>query len=129
MLPAKSEERLKGVHPDLVKVIHSASSGPIGFIVTEGVRDLQRQKQLVKEGKSQTLHSRHLLGTDGFGHAADLAVVGKSGEITWDFAEYVKLALQVKAAAKAAGVGIIWGGDWRTLKDGPHFELTSAAYP
>lgn len=129
MLTVRSEENLKGVHPDLVKVIHSASSGPVGFIVTEGVRSLQRQKQMVREGKSQTLHSRHLLGTDGFGHAVDLAVMTKAGEITWDFAEYEKLAAQVKAAAKAAGVGVVWGGDWKSLKDGPHFELTSVAYP
>ncbi|EFH3940909.1 TPA: M15 family metallopeptidase, partial [Escherichia coli] len=22
-----------------------------------------------------------------------------------------------------------WGGDWKTLKDGPHFQLPHGAYP
>jgi peptidoglycan L-alanyl-D-glutamate endopeptidase CwlK len=130
MLPAKSQEKLKGVHPDLIKVINSASSGPVQFIVTEGVRDLRRQKQLVAEGKSRTLHSRHLVGTDGYAHAVDLAVLQKDGvSVTWDFPEYEKLAAQVKTAAKAAGVGIVWGGDWKSFRDGPHFELTASSYP
>jgi peptidoglycan L-alanyl-D-glutamate endopeptidase CwlK len=26
-------------------------------------------------------------------------------------------------------VPIVWGGDWRTFKDGPHFELDRRKYP
>jgi peptidoglycan L-alanyl-D-glutamate endopeptidase CwlK len=35
----------------------------------------------------------------------------------------------MKDAAKQEGVNIVWGGDWRTFKDGPHFELTRKDYP
>jgi peptidoglycan L-alanyl-D-glutamate endopeptidase CwlK len=35
----------------------------------------------------------------------------------------------MKAAAKELGVSIVWGGDWRTFKDGPHFELDRKFYP
>ena len=27
------------------------------------------------------------------------------------------------------GVPIEWGGDWRTFKDGPHFQLPWGKYP
>jgi peptidoglycan L-alanyl-D-glutamate endopeptidase CwlK len=35
----------------------------------------------------------------------------------------------MKAAAKELGVAITWGGDWVSFKDGPHWELSRAAYP
>jgi peptidoglycan L-alanyl-D-glutamate endopeptidase CwlK len=35
----------------------------------------------------------------------------------------------VKAAAVREGVPIVWGGDWKSLRDGPHFELERKAYP
>jgi peptidoglycan LD-endopeptidase CwlK len=129
VLPDKSEEKLRGVHPDLVKVVREASNLPgVRFIVTEGVRTLVRQKELYKEGKTRTLASRHLVAANGYAHAVDLAVM-KGDAVTWDFAEYEKLAEKVKTAAKAAGVGIVWGGDWVTFRDGPHFELSKVKYP
>ncbi|WP_049613866.1 M15 family metallopeptidase, partial [Yersinia pekkanenii] len=30
---------------------------------------------------------------------------------------------------KDVGVPIEWGGDWKTLKDGPHFQLPHKEYP
>lgn len=35
----------------------------------------------------------------------------------------------MKAAAKELGVLIVWGGDWTSFRDGPHFELDRKAYP
>jgi peptidoglycan L-alanyl-D-glutamate endopeptidase CwlK len=50
------------------------------------------------------------------------------GEVRWDWPLYAKLAGAMKAAAKEVGVPLEWGGDWK-MKDGPHFQLTWAAYP
>ncbi|RYD61794.1 MAG: M15 family peptidase, partial [Verrucomicrobiaceae bacterium] len=67
-LSAESLEKLKGVHPDLVKVVKRAIElTTIDFKVGEGVRTPARQKKLVAEGKSKTLNSRHIPGKDGFG--------------------------------------------------------------
>lgn len=120
----RSQLRLMGVHADLVKVVHRAfelSTNP--FIVTEGLRTLERQKLLVAKGASQTLDSRHLTG-----HAVDLAVM-VDGEVRWDWPLYRKLGDTMKAAAKELSVPIVWGGDWKTFADGPHFELDRKAYP
>ena len=35
----------------------------------------------------------------------------------------------MKAAAKKEGVLLEWGGDWKTFKDGPHFQLPWVQYP
>ncbi len=46
-LNARSRDRLKGVHPDLVGVVEQAAEiAPGSFIVTEGLRTPERQYQL-----------------------------------------------------------------------------------
>ena len=123
-LGPRSKQRLKGVHPDLVKVVERAIEiTDVDFTVLEGLRTPERQKALVEAGASQTLNSRHLTG-----HAVDLgAWVGD--EVRWDWPLYHKISAAMKEAAKLEGVSIVWGGGWRTFKDGPHFELDRKAYP
>ena len=123
-LDPKSIDKLIGVHPDLAKVVKlAAQKSPLDFVITEGVRSLERQKQLVAAGASKTLKSRHLTG-----HAVDLAAkVG--GEVRWDWPLYAKLAQAMKEAAIELKVSIQWGGDWKTFKDGPHFQLHPRFYP
>ena len=123
-LTPRDRKRLTGVHPDLVRVVERASMGRVKFIVTEGVRTMERQAQLAREGRSQTMRSRHLTG-----HAVDLAALDEAGRVTWARPAYEALASQVKAAAAAEGVKIEWGGDWRSFFDGPHFQLPWATYP
>jgi peptidoglycan L-alanyl-D-glutamate endopeptidase CwlK len=124
MMNARSEKALLGVHPDLVRVIRRAYSTPNdnSFIVTEGLRTKARQLQLFNAGASATLNSRHLTG-----HAVDLAVTVR-GKVRWDWPLYHDLAHIVKAAALAEGVALDWGGDWKTFKDGPHYELRRSVY-
>ena len=120
----RSLSKLDGVHEDLVKVVKRALElSEIDFAVTEGLRTKKRQEELVKAGASKTMRSRHLTG-----HAVDLAAVVGS-EIRWDWPLYQKIAEAVKKAAKELNVPIEWGGDWKTFKDGPHFQLTWEKYP
>jgi len=123
-LGSKSIQRLTGLHADLVRVVHAAArASDLDFCVLEGLRTLDRQKQLLSQGATTTLKSRHLTG-----HAVDLAAMS-DGEIRWDWPLYHKLAVIVKAAAAAEKVPLEWGGDWRKFKDGPHWQLPWANYP
>lgn len=123
-LSMRSKSRLKGVHPDLVKVIKRAIEiTEIDFGVIEGLRSYERQLQLFNSGASKTMNSRHLTG-----HAVDL-VAYLGNRVSWDWPLYYKIADAVKKAAKELGVNITWGGDWKTFKDGPHFELSRKDYP
>ena len=132
VLPEKSIQRLTGVHPVLVRlVMATAARSEQNFVVTEGVRSYERQKELLAAGKSQTLRSRHLTG-----HAVDLAIwedrdadkVVDVDEISWKFPRYMALADLVKETAADLGIPIEWGGDWQ-MRDGPHFQLPWAEYP
>lgn len=119
-----SEAKLVGVHPDLVRVVRRAIQiTPVDFRVIEGLRTIERQRQLVKAGASRTLRSRHLNG-----HAVDLAAL-VGGKVSWDWPLYHRIADAMKDAAEDEGVPIEWGGDWTTFKDGPHFQLPWSKYP
>lgn len=123
-LGPRSQSRLKGVHPDLVRVVERAIEiTEIDFAVLEGVRSKTRQEQLVKAGASQTMRSRHLTG-----HAVDLGAY-VAGSVRWDWPLYHKLAVAVKQAAAELQIPIEWGGDWATFKDGPHWQLPWKEYP
>lgn len=127
-LGESSLNKLQGVHPDLVKVVVRAIQlSPVDFTVTCGVRTAAEQKKMVAKGASTTMNSRHI-PSNGFSHAVDLAAL-VGGKISWDWAYYHKIADAMKAAAKELGVSIEWGGDWKSFKDGPHFQLPHAKYP
>jgi peptidoglycan L-alanyl-D-glutamate endopeptidase CwlK len=124
VLGAKSLQRLEGVHPDLVRVFKRAIKlTQVDFAVIEGVRTKKRQAELVASGASKTMNSRHLTG-----HAVDIAPY-VAGSIRWDWPLFHQIAPAVKQAAKELGVPIEWGGDWRTFKDGPHWQLPHKEYP
>ena len=129
-LGKRSKERLKGVRVPLVKVVKRAIEiTEQDFTVVEGLRTQTRQRELVKQGKSQTMNSRHLTGD-----AVDLAA-WEDGHISWKVGgmkqRYQKIAKAMFQAAKELGVNIRWGGNWdgdntqrdERFRDLVHFEL------
>lgn len=124
ILSKLSLSRLVGLHPDLVKIVKRAIEiTEVDFRVGEGLRTVERQNQLKAAGATTTLNSRHLTG-----HAVDLiALVG--GEVRWDWPLYHKIAAAMKQAAKELNIPLEWGGDWKTFKDGPHYQLPWKQYP
>ncbi len=119
----RSLSRLQGVHPDLVRVMEKAiTNSPHDFSITEGLRTPERQRELVSQGASRTLMSRHLTG-----HAVDIAII-KDGKAVWDFPLYQEVAEHIEKVAVEEGVSIVWGGRWRGLRDGVHFELNRKVY-
>ena len=147
-LSSRSLKRLQGVNPLLVRCVHDAIGvhSSVDFGVTEGLRNLERQKQLVAQKRSQTLKSKHIDG-----NAVDL-VAYIDGEVVWSIGVYDDIADAMKASAKAIGLSIKWGAAWhknltdhdgtcedlmneyidlrrsqgrRPFIDGPHFEVAT----
>lgn len=133
----QSLDKLTGVHPDLVSIIHEVMGlQVIDFSVVEGVRTLERQKKLVAEGKSRTMLSKHLIQNDGYGHAVDLfpSPVDMAKVNKGDAREIVRFGIiagLMFAIARRRGIilvsGMDWDGDGQTLDhtffDAPHFQL------
>lgn len=65
----------------------------------------------MKQGKSQTLKSKHLEGL-----AADLGA-WINNTVNWDFDHYFKIADAMRLASIELGIKVRWGGAWRILSD------------
>lgn len=138
----KSREALQGVHPDLVLVLSRALLySEFDFAVTEGLRSIERQRELVSKKLSKTYASKHLVQPDGYGHAVDVMAVGdldgdndvdaQDKSLTWDRTIYTAIANAMKTAAAELDIQIRWGGEFKMRDgqpffDGPHFELVGA---
>lgn len=117
-LSQKSKDKLEGVDIRLVRLVEQAIKETIiDFTVLEGLRTPERQQQLVNDGFSQTMKSKHLTG-----HAVDLGAI-VDGKLSWDKQYYPELAKAMKKAAADQQVNIRWGGEFKSFFDGPHFEL------
>lgn len=127
-LSARSETRMIGVHDDLKNVVRLALKySPHDFGITSGKRSASEQYQLYLDNKSNcdghNKPSRHQSG-----HAIDFVAYDENGRVTWDMKYYKAISDAFKRAAKELNVAIVWGGDWTSLKDGPHIELHRAVY-
>lgn len=121
---ARSFNHLAGVRPELVVLAyHALLLSPVPFQITDGLRTREEQEELLAEGKSRTMRSRHLTG-----HAVDVVAI-QGGKVSWDWGLYETIADAWKRASAETGIKVNWGGDWKGFRDGPHFELDRAEYP
>jgi len=116
-LSERSMSKLRGVHPDLVKVVTTAITlTDVDFGCICGLRTEEEQKELVAKGASKTMNSFHRRQADGFSHAVDLmAYVGSRA--SWEETLYDNIADAMKAAADQHGVDITWGGAWQVNEE------------
>jgi len=131
-----SKVNLKGVHPNLVKVIEEAiKNTPIDFTVTSGVRTTKQQQDLYAQGRTKPgqivtkadgikSKSNHQVKADGFGHAIDF-VPYVNGKVDWNTTKYFKIiAEHILDVAESLGIDTEWGGTWK-FTDLPHIQLKS----
>lgn len=149
-LGAASRANLTDVHPDLVRVVERAIQITTqDFSVLEGVRTREGMCRVYGQGRTAAecvakgvpaeyarpdldkvtwlndpFSSNHRLMPDGRGHAVDIAPYPISWSLSQaNISRFATVATAMKAAAAELGIAIGWGGDWKTKKDRPHFEL------
>jgi peptidoglycan LD-endopeptidase CwlK len=135
------EERLVGVHPYLAECVMGAAA-EFNFqqlkhdnylTVIEGLRTVERQRELLAKGASWAKHSLHLKQLDGFAHAVDIGVV-MNGQFVQDGSRivYQSWAKCVKDywGHRYHNARLKWGGDWKVV-DAVHWqiELPGVAVP
>src|SRR5690606_16344947 len=115
---AASQRRLEGVHEDLRAVMTRALAlTPIDLTILEGLRTVERRRELVAQGASQPPNSRHLTG-----QAVDVAP-WVDGRISVHGPHYHAVAPVIFRAAEEVGVEVEWGGNWPGFPAGPHWQL------
>jgi len=116
ILGKRSTDNLQGVHPDLVRVVKRALElSEVDFTVIEGLRTKERQAELLQQGFTRTMNSRHIIG-----QAVDIVPL----PVDWNNkARFGLVAAAMKKAADELGVKITWGGDWKSFVDLPHYQI------
>lgn len=136
-LGSRSLKNLRGVHPDLIKVVRRALQiSPCDFTIIEGCRTLERQRKLKASGASKTLRSRHIPFKRGKGHAVDI-VPWINGTVDWNnHSNFCQVGHAMRVAAMDLGIPLVWGagrmygGSWsNSFNDMPHFQLPWKEYP
>lgn len=116
----RSKNNMVGIHPDLRQVADLALAlTDRDFIVTEGLRTPERQKELVKESKSKTMNSAHLTG-----HAIDIVPY----PVSWNPKDFEPVIAAFRRAADHLGILVEFGADWVSFKDWPHIQLHRKEY-
>lgn len=98
------------------------------FTITCSVRDLAEQQRLYAIGRTKA--GKRVTNCDGIikksahqlGRAVDIAIV-KNGKISWNVEDYKPFIEEVKKLSKAYKINLVFGADFKKLKDYPHIEL------
>ena len=100
----------------------------IDFTVIEGYRTRERQKELFDKGFSK-IDGFNKKGKHNYfpSRAVDI-IPYKKGHNPFDGSKksekmFYELAEEIKKVAKELNIDIVWGGDWESFKDLPHFQL------
>lgn len=117
-LSKTSRTRLATCHPDIV-VLTEAVAEDEDVIVIEGARTLERQKQLIKEGKSSLKkpeNGKHIVTPEKpLSDAIDMAPAPLDWKDTKRFYSFGEKVLKKARELKDAGLitsEFRWGGDW-----------------
>lgn len=118
VLSERSLKNLEGVHPQLKRCVELALSlSKMDFVVIEGLRTAERQKELLALGKSWIQRSKH---QDGL--AVDLMALPADGSSNWEACHYDLIQAAMQEAAGRLGIRLTWGGSWKQ-RDLVHFQI------
>jgi peptidoglycan L-alanyl-D-glutamate endopeptidase CwlK len=138
-----SRERLAGVHPVLIEIIEEGiESSPYDFGIPRfgGLRSESDQKKLYDKGRTKASldkgervvtytdgvrkKSNHQAKSDELGYAFDIYIYDhEKKRASWNVEKLSEVAIHLIKIAQKKNVLLIWGGNWTSFKDYPHFEL------
>ena len=136
-LSHESRDNLNGVLPDLAQIAIEVTEFFDLHVLPGNVRTKEKEQELIDQHLSTTLHSMHIVQSDGYGHAIDVAPT----PMEWDdktpsnLTEYevrqLALSFYIKGYAQAKGLKVRIGADFHddnrrtvpTFKDLDHIEV------
>lgn len=119
-----SKQKLATCHPDIQKVWNEVIKERACLVIC-GARTLEEQKKAFAGGFSKidgvTKLSEHQVSKE---KPLSTAIDSLPLPLNWnDEKGHRAFARFVLDKAKGLGVKLEWGGDWKTFKDLPHFQL------
>lgn len=111
---------LPQVKPYARALLNAAAKRGITLIVTSALRTYEQQNDLYAQGRTKpgkiVTNAPAGYSNHNFGLAFDVTIFEK-GEPVWESPIYQTVG------AIGKNLGLMWGGDWASIDDEPHFEL------
>ena len=121
-----TDSRIKTLHP-LVRakfiqfIINAETELNKQLRVTSGLRTIKEQNKLYAQGRTRpgkiVTNAKGGKSYHNFGLAVDIVEI-KNGKALWTNPDWNKIADLGKS------LGLEWGGDWVSIKDKPHFQVS-----
>lgn len=128
----KTAKPASTMRPDLVKLCYAflmnCEKAGIKVKITQTYRSVAEQDALYAQGRTapgkkitnarggQSPHNTTLNGKP-FASAFDIVCLDSAGKADWNSPNFEK------AGKIGRECGLVWGGDFKTIKDMPHFEI------
>lgn len=132
----KSAPRLTGLHPVVLAaanaLIECCYTCGVPVQITQGLRTIAEQDALYAQGRTKpgpvVTNARGGQSYHNYGLAIDFALLLPNGSsVSWDMArdgDNDQAADWLEVVQQAKRLGFEWGGDWTSLKDYPHFQMS-----
>lgn len=127
-----SERRLAQCHPIVAArgrtLLELAAHAGFTLLVTQGLRTLEEQDTLYAKGRTTPpIGKQHYVtmakggeSWHNFGLAFDIVVLDSVGKMNWNKAH----PGWKRAAELGKSLGLVWGGEFKSIVDYPHFQYT-----
>jgi len=92
--------------------------------VSCGKRGKADQELAYKNGTSRAHYGQSPHNTDPDSNAIDFVFVN-AGKCDWSIKPYLLMIIKAKEIAKEKGLTLTYGGEFKSLKDYPHIEITN----
>ena len=120
----RNQQRASVLHLDLRRLIAGMHDAGLEFDITTTHRGAMDQEAAHGSG-----HSNAHFGQSPHNYIPALAfdaypVINGTVDVN-DAAALDSFAVEVKAVAAKMAIAIVWGGDWHSIIDRPHFELAN----
>lgn len=125
--------KLKTLDPEfedlIIRLVNHCHERGINVQVAQALRTNEEQQALYDIGRTKpgkiVTNAKPGTSFHNYGVAVDLFFINDKGEAYWD----VKAFKKVWAIAQELGLnkeGLVWGGEFKSLVDYPHFQLGSS---
>lgn len=125
-----TKARLKTLDPDfedlVIRLINHCHERGINVQVAQALRTNAEQQALYDIGRTKpgkiVTNAKPGTSFHNYGAAVDLFFLNDKGEAYWDVKAFTKV-WKVAQELKLDSEGLVWGGNFQSLKDCPHFQM------
>lgn len=114
--------RIRGLVEQTLTKLKVSLPGGVDVRITQGLRTFSEQDNLFKKGRSapgpKVTNAKGGESIHNYGLAFDFVLM-IDGKVSWEVDQNWK-----KVAQAFKDQGFTWGGEWKSIKDYPHLEIT-----